>query len=116
MLGKSGKAFSRSIVHYLDADVEAEESSRGERVQSGIDPPVTLAAIRQVALELDKIEIEFKNFKEETCRSMTVFEQKVYSKLACLTQKIEAIEILKGILSKKSKKLRIRVSQLRLRH
>lgn len=96
MPGKGCKVFSRSVVHYLDTDVEAEGSSRAERAQSGIDSPVTLEAIRQIVTqEVGKIETI-----EELCKSMNVWEQKVDSNLTFLTQKIEAIEISQRFCSK----------------
>lgn len=89
MPGKGWQVLPRPITDSLDP----KEDPAYHGMEDCIETVLILQAFGQIiAQEVGKLESEFKAFRE-ICKSLSTFEQKFYSKLTTLSQKIDVIEI-----------------------
>lgn len=58
-----------------------------------MEPPVTLSPIRQIIIQdVEKIESEVKQFKDNICKAFDSLEHRVDSRLSSIAQRIQALE------------------------
>lgn len=93
MLGKGRKVHSRQITDFLEVGGDTGDNALDDQGSlPETESVVTIQAIRKI------LATEFKWFKEEICRSLNDLEQKIESKLAVFSPKIDII----GAAQKKS--------------